>query len=669
MPEPLSDALPAAGSDGPDAEASPSALYAAARQAIQQDAWQSGVETFQAAVATGAAPSARDRLLFEIAKIRLADTEDAIAELDSALVRAADGEIVMRRHLITPFHRSGRLPEAATALRKLVEAFPQLVDAQRFLANTLGRLDRWAEAITHIDMAAASAPDDLSLQAARVQFRLMARQIAAAAEIGLGLKSRAPPDSREAHIVMVALLRGGYAKDAADMAGALDPAHFSSVHIAATATEALLRANLTRQAIAAGEAAIAAGHDSWILRSHIGEAILQGGRPQEIASSAVEHLRVCAEESPDHGRANALYGEALLRAGRYDEAVGPLERAAVETKSAKTRYLYARALRYAGRYAESADQYVEALSHTPDRWPAHRQAVGALSQAGRGEEASKLFNEMITKRSAGLPPTFEEALADLENKVDTTRVPQERLDWAWGLRRGQDDVDRASWERRAKWGLLADLLIIDWLECREQQAEEAMALLADLGPAEESLAPLRGRGFVIATAHIGPLFSGPILLELVALPSRWVASTPSIADAHYAASVISTSDQSEAQIVKACLKALNSGYAVGIAADGSARLGSPTVRFEGQDINYSSFAARAAYKAQVPSLFYAPRWKDGRIDCRFEPLPSPEPGEEAGLFTARWRDAYLACLREYLGGAPENLRLGGGLWSGIRPVS
>jgi tetratricopeptide (TPR) repeat protein len=670
MPESLSDAPMAIRGDRSGFAARPAVLYAKARQAILGGAWRSGVETFEAAAATGAASSPRDQLLYEIARIRAADTQAAIAGLEASLIREAEGEAAVRRYLVTPFHRAARLPELAAALEKLLEAYPELIDARRFLANTLARLERWDGAVSQIDIAAAASPDDLSLQAGRVQFRLMGRQTAAAAEIARDLWPKLAPGSREAHIVLAALLRGGDAKDAAEIAKGLDPARFPNPHVAAMATEALLRADMSREAIAMGETAIATGQDSPMLRAHIGEAILRSGRPQEVASSAVEHLRVSAEQSPDHARTNALYGEALLRAGRYEEAVAPLERAASgDTKSPKTRLLYARALRYAGRYAECADQYLEALSHTPDRLPTLRQAVGALVQAGRREEASNLFGQMVKKRSAALAPTFEAAFADLENRIDALHVPQARLDWAWKLRRGQDDVDRASWERRAKWGLLADLLIIDWLECREQQAEEAMELLADLGPAEESLAPLRGRGFVIATAHIGPLFSGPILLELVGLPSRWVASTPSIADAHYAASVISTSDQTEPQIVKACLKAINSGYAVGIAADGSGKIGSPTVRFEGQDISYSSFAARAAHRAKVPSLFYAPRWKDGRIDCRFEPLPSPEPDEEAGPFANRWRDAFLACLRNYLGGDPENLRLAGGLWSGIRGES
>jgi tetratricopeptide (TPR) repeat protein len=645
--------------------------FVAARRAIMREEWAAGVEAFEAVVATGVAASAPDRLLFEIARIRLADDAAvAVTALPPLLIREADGEIATRRYLVSPLIRSGNHQAAAVALEKLLEAYPQLIDARRNLVSSLAKLERWDEAISHMDMAAASAPDDLSMQAGRVQFRLLARQTEAATEIALQLKSRLSPTSPEAHVIITALLRGGRVSDAADIASMMDPAQFPTPHVAASATQALLMAGLTDRAITAGEAAITGGHDTGALRAHIGEAILQRGRPQDIATSAIEHLSAGLAMSPDDKRVNALYGEALLRTNRSEEAVVFLEKAnAAETKSPKTRGLYARALRAVGRHSESADQYMQLLERAPNSWPAHRQAAGVLNQAGRREEATKLFYDMVARRAAALPGKFEEALADLADKVDQASVPQARLDWAWSLRIGEDDVDRAEWERRAKWGMLSDLLIIDWLECRENQAEEAMGLMSNLDRADEMFAPMRekGQGFIIATAHLGPLFSGPILLELCSLPSRWVASTPSVADTHYAASVISTSDQTETQVAKAVLKSLQNGYAVGIAVDGSGRLGSPTIRFEGQDITYSNFAARAAHRAKVPSLFYAARWEDGRIAYTFEELPFPEPGEEVGPFSNRWRDAYLANLRTQLGGLPENLRLAGGLWSCIRP--
>lgn len=644
--------------------------FAASRQSIMREDWAPGLKAFQVAEAAGAAPTALDRLLAEIAQIRLAGFDFTVAPLSPSDIRAAGGEIAVRRLLLAPLLRSERPQDAEVVLRKLLEAFPALVDARRHMISILARQERWDEAIQQVDLAAASAPDDLSLQTTRVQYRLMTRQTEAAAEIALELKPRVSPEFRDAHILLMALLRGGYVSEAAEIAGSYDLAPFPSAEVAAAATQALVMGGKADLAITAGERAIKAGQDSAAIRGHIGEAIVLSGRPQDIATRAIHHLEVGLVLSPDDKRLNTLFGEALLRSNRPEEAVSFLEKAtSIELKSPKTRALYARALRSSGRYADSADQYMQLLDRKPDAWASHRQAVGVLSQAGRTEEASRVFNEMIAKRAATLPDTFQEALAGLDKKVDEAKVPQARLDWAWTLRQGQDDVDRAEWERRAKWGMLADLLIIDWLECREDQAEEAMSLMASLQRADEVFAPLAGKGFIIATAHLGPLFSGPILLELCGLPSRWVASTPSIADAHYAASVISTSDQTETQVAKACLKSLQTGYAVGIAIDGSGRMGSPTIPFEGQDITYSSFAARAAHRAGVPSLFYAARWEGDRIAYTFETLPSPEPGEQVIPFEARWREAYLACLRTQLGGPPENLRLAGGLWSTIRPIT
>jgi pentatricopeptide repeat protein len=660
---------PTAGKTGL-APAEQSDRLVAARQAIWTQKWEAGLEAFRAASAAGAALSAEDRLLAEIARIRLADDDDTAASLSSALISEANGEIPVRRLLVSHFLRAGRMKSTAAVLEKLVEVYPGLIDLRRYLVGALGRLGRLDEAVEHIDAVAAIAPEDLPLQASRIQYRLLAGRTDDAVTIALALKPRLAPESHEAHIVMQALVRGGRAKDAASIAAKLDPGRVPNPHVAASATHALFAAGMSKQAIATGEAAIAAGHDTGALRAHIGEAILRSGRPQDIATRAIEHLGAGVAQAPEDKRVNALYGEALLQAGRHEEAVRFLEKANTgEVKSPMTRGLYARALRYTGRYSESADQYLELLEQTPDRWATHRQAVGVLSQAGRHDEASKVFREMIAKRGSLLPPTFEGALAGLYDKLDTAPIPQARLDWAWSLRRGQDDVDREEWERRARWGLLADLLIIDWLECREQQAEEAMALMADLSDADRIFEPLRGKGFLIATAHVGPLFSGPILLELCGLPSRWVASTPNIADAHYAASVISVSNQTDAQVARACFKALNAGYAVAIALDGSSKMGQQMVRFEGQDINYSPFMAHIAHKYRTPSLFYAPRWENGRLAYQFEHLPFPEPNEDLRAFAARWRDAFLGHLRDHLGGAPENLRLAGGLWSCIRPVS
>jgi hypothetical protein len=65
-------------------------------------------------------------------------------------------------------------------------------------------------------------------------------------------------------------------------------------------------------------------------------------------------------------------------------------------------------------------------------------------------------------------------------------------------------------------------------------------------------------------------------------------------------------------------------------------------------------------------MFCAPYWEGGRICFVLERLPDPAEGESDESFADRWRDAYLHHLRAFLGGAPENLRLSGGIWRHIR---
>lgn len=197
-----------------------------------------------------------------------------------------------------------------------------------------------------------------------------------------------------------------------------------------------------------------------------------------------------------------------------------------------------------------------------------------------------------------------------------------------------------------------------------------MTLLDDLDETERRFAPLLagGKGVVVATAHVGPMYAGLMVLELLGIPSRWVASMPGVATAHYASALISTADQTEAQVARQCFRALQSGFAVCIAVDGAPNPAAPRVPFAGQEITYSSFAARAAHRLGSPSVFYAPRWRNGKIVQTLEMLPAAEPGEDVERYALRWQEAYLGHLREHLAGAPEDLRLSGGLWRHVRPV-
>lgn len=593
-----------------------------------------------------------------------ADPERDMAALAPALQQTADGWRDVRRLLVSPYMREGRFAPAAAALGMLIAAYPERADDRRVLASLLGRMGEWDRAIAEADAAAGIEPGNAALHAARIQLRVQAGRVPEAAEVARTTLALARSEPGEAHSWMMAFARNGDAAEAADIAAALDPDKLPNERVATMAVRALMEDGRNVAAIGLGDAALRAGQDCPALRSSLGLAHLRRGTEADRKEHAVAHFEAGLQAAPEDVRLLTLYGETLLRAGRYKESVGPLAKAIeLAPELEQTRGLYARALRYTLQYDDAADQLMKLVEKSPDKLLWQRAAIGALSQAGRRQEAEALFGQYVARRGAQLPDTFQEAMARMEEKLDTAPIPQARLDWAWSLR-GDKSIDRAAWERRARWGHMIDHLLFDWLECREDDVEEAMHLLGELDTGERFFAPLlaAGRGVVVATAHVGPMYAGLMALELVGIPSRWLATAPSIAQSSYSAALISTADQTEAQVAKACMRAINSGFVLCLAIDGAANPAAPRTTFEGQDVTYSSFASHLAHRLGVPSVFYAPRWENGQVAYTLEMLPAANPGEDAEAYAQRWQKAYFDRLREHLASAPENLRLSGGIW-------
>ncbi|CAM3712183.1 Beta-barrel assembly-enhancing protease [Bordetella sputigena] len=623
----------------------------------------------QVAERRDASSDAAVRLRGLIERIRAtADPVHEMAALDPALVRAADGRRDVRRLLVSPRVREGAFAAAIAALEVLVAAYPSEIEDRRLLASLLGRTEQWDKAIAHADAAAGIQPEAADLHAARIQLRLQAGRVADAAAVARATAATVESDPGEAHYWMLAYMRDGDTAEAARMAAILDAGKLPNQRVAAAAVRALYEDCRAESAIALGEAALAAGRDSANLRTYLGLAYLRRGSEDDRKTHALAHFEAGLQASPRDVRLLSLYGETLLRSGRYKAAVEPLRQAVdLAPELDQTRVLYARALRYSMQYADAAEQLLKVHRKSPENLLWQRSAIAALSQAGRAQEAEALFRQYVSRRSERLPDSFQQALDKLQDRIDSAPIPQARLDWAWSLR-GDTGVDRAQWERAARWGHLVDHLLFDWIECREERVEEAMQLLGELDSGERFFAPLlaAGRGVVVATAHVGPMYAGLMALELVGIPSRWLATAPNIAETSYAEALISTADQTEAQVAKACMRALGSGYVLCIAVDGAANPAAPRTTFEGQEVTYSSFASHMAHRLRVPSVFYAPRWENGRIAFTLEMLPEAEPGEDAETYSSRWRQAYFERLREHLAGAPENLRLSGGIWRHVK---
>ncbi len=605
------------------------------------------------------------RLRDVIGQIRdSADPARDMTALAPALRPSKEGWRDVRRLLVSPYVKEGKLAPAVAALETLIAVYPERADDRRLLASLFGRLEQWDKAIAQADAAAGIDPGNASLHAARIQLRVQAGRVPEAADVArttLTLVQGAPED---AYSWLMAFVRNGDVAEAAGIAAALDPDNLPNERVATMAVRALLADRRNAAAIRLGDAALRAGHDCAALRSSLGLAHLRRGTEDDRKTHALTHFEAGLKAAPDDVRLLTLHGETLLRAGRYKDSVAPLARAIeLAPDLEQTRGLYARALRYTLQYDAAAEQMMFLLNKSPDNLLWQRSAIGALSQAGRKDEAEALFEQYVAKRGARLPETFQEALARMEAQLDTAPIPQARLDWAWSMR-GDTSIDRATWERRARWGHMIDHLLFDWLECREERVEEAMAMLGELDTGERFFAPLlaAGRGVVVATAHVGPMYAGLMALELVGIPSRWLASAPSIARSSYAEALISTADQTEAQVAKACMRAINSGFVLCLAIDGAANPAAPRTTFEGQDVTYSGFAAHLAHRMGVPSVFYAPRWENGHVAYTLEMLPAANPGEAADAYAQRWQKAYFERLREHLAGPPENLRLSGGIW-------
>lgn len=606
------------------------------------------------------------RLAYAIALLRSAREAKAFPLLDAEVLALPGARNLLRRFVVSELVASGSLDVVVKILDLLLEASPASVEDRRLRGSLHGRLKQWDKAIADVRRVARERSDDLAAQRSLVQTLLQAGLLDEAGAQAAALGQGAADDADLAKIALLALTRSGRVDEATQLALAMAESETMDEASAAAIVRALVEAGSDENAIQIGERLIEEGWEHEVLRSNVAQAYLSSHR-EDRYERAIGHLREGLEMAPADARMNMAMGEALLRTRNYDAALAYLQTACeLQPKVAQQRMLYARALKQVGRYAEAAREYrtLLQLQPTSPRWG--RYAAGALSQAGNRKEAASLFDNFVAERRAALPRNFEQGLKALWDRVDSVHIPQARLDWAWSLSNSRPN-DRDDWERRARWGHLADHYLLDWLECRDDRVQDAMKRLADLSNAERALASIdRSKGLILASAHIGAMYAGPLALELLNIRSRWLASTPSVARTAYAGSLISTSDQDDIQVAREFMRSLRQGYAVVVALDGAINLAAPRIQFEGQEITYSSFAARTAHRLGSPSMFCAPRWEDGKIGFVLERMPDPEEGEEADSFAERWRLAFLDSLRRFLGGEPESLRLSGGIWRHIR---
>ncbi len=633
---------------------------------VRDGCWGDACAVYERALTREEKQDEAHKLYYAIALIRTGRINSGLNLLTLGTARVSNAKALLRRHAVAWLVQEKRIEAAIAILGLLLAADADSIENLRLRASLLGRTNQLPAAIADARRLVELRPDDLPGQAAYLQLLLKDGQTGLAGAHAKSLLAIAIGHARLTSFALLALGRAQLLDEAVMFAQPAEQTWGSNPDVAPALVRTYFDVGDSDTAVTVGERCLAAGADGPRLRQLLSHAYRTSTMPNRLGRT-IEHLGQVVAHGPADPNSMVLLGEALMRAGRHLEAVPHLAHACRRLPDMpNARALLARALKQGGRHADAAREFRKLLELQPDSHRWHRYAAGALSQAGHQAEAANLFDKFVARRAEALPASFEEGLEALWDKVGSTEMPDARLAWAWELRKDRTN-DRAAWERAARWGYLADHYILDWLECRDDLVPEAMSRLADLSQLERGLAEVdSSRGLILASSHIGPMYAGPLALELLGVRSKWLASTPSVARTSYARSLISTSDQGGTEVARMVLGSLHGGNAVVIAVDGAINLAAPRVRFEGQEITYSAFASRMAHRLGIPSMFAAPYWQSGKIHFALERLPDALPGESADDHADRWRDAFLASLRNYLAGAPENLRLSGGIWRHIR---
>ena len=606
-------------------------------------------------------------VLFAISYLRQGEVEAGLSLLSDAVLRAHNSRALLRRWVISPGVESHLMLSFQVVNRLLAAGVCQVQDVL-LVARGLIKGQSIAMAADLVARARDVFPQDSHLFALGLRCLVLSGN---AHQALTQVRAQAVIRGQSPEVMATCLYylhQRGLHDDKALAFSLIQRLDTDTLASATLRVDILLSVGQAKQAILAGESALAAGIDGATLRRSLGQAYYQASHSRESKHRAVEHLRQAVVFNPDNLRAATLYADMLVRTGQNAESI-PLLARWLDTHPdlAYVRALYARALRQQGQYSAASAEFLRLAQAqgATSKW--HRYAAAALLQAGEKEEAERLFSRYIEARRAPMAGTFEEGLQGLDAHIDQVNLPVARLDWAWEVGGKHSGLTRGEWERRAKWGHLADNFLLDWLECRTEQADEPMYQLGNIGQVEQFFhrLQLKERGCIIVTGHLGAMYAGPMLMSLLNMNSKWVASTPGVLKGGYGERLISVSDKSESEVVRACVQTLHSGQSIAVAIDGSLSLAAPTIEFLGQQVTYSTFCSRLAYKMHLPTVFCVPVWREGHIHFVLEKMVDPLKVESLSAFMERWKGNYLACVTRILESAPENLRLSGGLWRHI----
>lgn len=593
--------------------------------------------------------------------------------LEKADIETEKGRSALRKGIVRPLVLRGDYGKAHSIQEVILHHSGELQDFLQ-LARLQGQSGESDRAITTLQSARDIVPDDLDVARAYLAASLKSPDTSIAAKAAKQTQHLWSMDGSIADNAARALYRFGdmtAALDAVSISVPLNRSNSAAITFAASVYNAAGQASNARDTLAdsSQEAEDRTGKRAF----ELARALFQ---LDPASGEARRFLCECHTAEPDNYRYAHLYSNCLYSRGDYDAALAIIEGARTMDRSFVAAVLYAKCLRQLRRYDDAVKILDPIVGDDSVADSVLRFATGVYLLAGKQEIARELDERARKTAIRRMPTDVKTELAQLRSKLGTANIPQARLDWAWQHVRAnaKTPLDRQTWEDEVRWVNLADACFRDCLEHLPSE-HEAIADLLDgtqhVG-AVLTAALAHGKGVILASAHVGAMFSGPIALAKTGLPISVVASTPDLGNGRISSfddiRLISAASNDVVGLTRGILRHLAQNRVVVIAIDGTSFPGGPRYNLFDRSIALSDFVPRRVFKANTPTFYTDVRWSDGRLNAGISSMPQPlrAETETEPAFVERWMGQYTRNLTTLFVDSPHNLRMAGGFWNTIK---
>jgi tetratricopeptide (TPR) repeat protein len=358
----------------------------------------------------------------------------------------------------------------------------------------------------------------------------------------------------------------------------------------------------------------------------------------------------------------------LIQADRFEEALEVIDDARAPASDDSTWFqlevIAATALDALAREDDAVAHYNRAALLKPDEWVLQRLTIYDREH-GLWPQCRPRLLELQKICAQRLPPTLEEGLQALWQRVGKSQSLGPAVDWAWE-HADQEKWDREEWLAAVEWGGWAHPLLVDWWRWAPQRADEILALVEppDLTPIREAIA--QGRGCILACAHVGAISVGVEFLQRSGLPFTSVgfAGTERVVERQRERRITITANR--VATARGVRNALIAGDVIAWTVDSPV---GETVTFDllGRPMRFVAAPPKFVARYASASFWCQSLWRGDRIVFEIERLPDHVAGESDDDWTRRWYGAYLNRLERVVRGDPRNLQCLAGMWLSFAP--